>query len=117
MSKTKDLFEERINREKAIHEKLLKKEMENLNERIKSDRYNIDNMLLKSGIGYAYHDLINSKDKLNTNYQSKFNQTYHAIDVELYKLNKIIDGKTRMVNYKYHDKKDKVVHKILSEIM
>ena len=66
MSKTKDLFEEKINRKKTIHEKLLKKEMDNLNERLRSDRYNIDNMILKSGIGYAYHDLIDSKDKINT---------------------------------------------------
>lgn len=117
MSKTKDLFEERINREKNIHEKLLKKEMENLNNRIKSEKYTIDNMISKSGLGNVYHDLIDSKDKLNANYQSKFNQTYHSLDVELYKLNKKIDCKTRMVNYKYNDKKEKVVNKILSEIM
>lgn len=117
MSKTKDLFEKRINEKEQIHEELFKKEMKNLEDTIKSEKYNIDNRLSQTGLGNVYHDLIDSKDKLSSDYQSKFNKTYHSLDVELYKLNKEIENKTRMVNYKYNDKKERVVEKILHKIM
>lgn len=117
MSKNKNLFEERINEKKRIHEELLKNEKKNIDEIIKSEKYNLDTMLTKTGLGGIYHDLIDSKDKMNSEYQSKYNQTYHSIDVELYKLNKKIDRKTKMINYKYNSKKDKIFNQIINEIM
>lgn len=117
MSKTKNIFEEKIKEKELIHEQLLKKEMSSLEKIIKNEKYNVDEMLSKSTIGHAYHDLIDSKDKMNSKYQSKYNQTYHSIDVELYKLNKRIENKSKMVNYKYNNKKEKVVNQILNQIM
>lgn len=117
MPKTKDIFEERIKGKELIHEELLKKEMKSLEDLLKSEKYNVDTMLSKTGIGNAYHDLINSKDKINSEYQRKYNQTYHSIDVELYKLNKRIENKSKMVNFKYNNKKEKVFNRILSQIM
>ena len=117
MSKTKNIFEEKIKEKELIHEKLLKKEINSLENLLKNEKYNVDEMLYKSGIGHAYHDLIDSKDKMNSKYQSKYNQTYHSIDVELYKLNKRIENKSKMVNYKYNNKKEKVVNQILNQIM
>lgn len=117
MSKTKNIFEEKIKEKEVIHEKLLKKEINSLENLLKNEKYNVDEMLYKSGIGHAYHDLIDSKDKMNSKYQSKYNQTYHSIDVELYKLNKRIENKSKMVNYKYNNKKEKVVNQILNQIM
>lgn len=117
MSKTKDIFEEKIKEKELIHEELLKKEMKNLEDVLKSEKYNVDTMLSKSGIGNAYHDLIDSKDKINSEYQRKYNQTYHSIDVELYKLNKIIENKSKMVNFKYNNKKEKIFNRILNQIM
>lgn len=117
MSKTKNIFEEKIKEKEVIHEKLLKKEINGLENLLKNEKYNVDEMLYESGIGHAYHDLIDSKDKMNSKYQSKYNQTYHSIDVELYKLNKRIENKSKMVNYKYNNKKEKVVNQILNQIM
>lgn len=117
MSKTKNLFEKRINEQKQIHKAIFKKEMNNLEKAIKNEKYNVDTLISKTGVGFVYHDLIDSKDKLNSDYQSKFNKTYHSIDVELYKLNKEIDNKSKMVNYKYNAKKEKVIDKILRQIM
>ncbi len=117
MSKTKDIFEKRINEREQLHEELFKKEMRNLEDKIKSEKFNVDTLISKTSMGYLYHDLIDSKDKLNSEYQRKFNQKYHDIDVELYKLNKKLENKSNMINYKYNDKKEKVINKILNEIM
>ena len=83
MSKSKNIFEERIEEKKRIHEELLNKEKKNLEDMIKSEKYNIDTMLTKSGIGNVYHDLLDSKDQMNSEFQSKYNRTYHSINVEL----------------------------------
>ncbi|MBE6485621.1 MAG: hypothetical protein E7Z85_02110 [Methanosphaera stadtmanae] len=117
MSKTKDIFEEKIKEKEQIHEELLKKEMKNLEDILKSEKYNIDEMMSKTSLGYAYHDLIDSKDKLNSEYQRKYNQTYHTLDVELYKLNKKIENKSKMVNFKYNNKKEKVINRIINQLM
>ncbi|HII09181.1 MAG TPA: hypothetical protein HA277_03300 [Methanosphaera sp.] len=117
MTKTKDLFEKRINEKTQIHEAIFKKEMKNLEQTIKNEKYTVETMISKTGLGEVYHDLIDSKDKLNSDYQSKFNKTYHSIDVELYKLNKQIENKSKMVNYKYNNKKEKVIDKVLRQIM
>lgn len=117
MSKTKDIFEKRINEREQLHEELFKKEMRNLEGKIKSEKFNVDTLMSKTSMGYLYHDLIDSKDKLNSEYQRKFNKKYHDIDVELYKLNKKLENKSNMINYKYNDKKEKVINKILNEIM
>lgn len=117
MSKTRNLFEERIIEREKIHQKLLKKEMKRFEDNFKSKKYDVDTLINNSDIGGAYHDLIDSKDKLNSKYQSKYNKTYHSIDVELYKLNKKIDSKTRMIEYKINDKKEKMFNKILYKVM
>jgi len=106
MSKTKDIFEEKIKEKEQIHEDILK-----------SEKYNIDEMMSKTSLGYAYHDLIDSKDKLNSEYQRKYNQTYHTLDVKLYKLNKKIENKSKMVNFKYNNKKEKVINRIINQLM
>lgn len=117
MSKTKDIFEERIKEKEQIHEELFKREMKSLEDIIKSEKYNVDTMISKTGIGNAYHDLIDSKDKINSEYQRKYNQTYHSIDVELYKLNKKIENKNKMVNFKYNNKKEEIFNRIRNRIM
>ena len=117
MSKTKDIFEEKIKEKELIHEELLKKEMKSLEDILKSEKYNVDSRISKTGIGHAYHDLIDSKDKMNSEYQRKYNKTYHSIDVELYKLNKRIENRSKMVNFKYNNKKEKVINRILNQIM
>lgn len=117
MSKTKNLFEERIRERDEIHKKLLKKEMRNLEDKLQSKKYNVETLIEQSALGGAYHDLIDSKDNLNSGYQSTFNKTYHTIDVELYKLNKTLDRKTRMIDYKVNDKKEKIFKRIRSEIL
>ncbi|WP_292475293.1 hypothetical protein, partial [Methanosphaera sp.] len=68
MSKTKNIFEEKIKEKELIHEKLLKKEINGLENLLKNEKYNVDEMLYKSSIGHAYHDLIDSKDKMNSKY-------------------------------------------------
>lgn len=112
-----NIFDKRINEQKRMYDELLNKELESLNEKIKSEKYNIDTMISKTGLGNIYHDLIDSKDQLNNECQSKFNQTYHSIDVELYKLNKKLDNEAKLINYKYNNKKEKVVDQILTKVV
>ncbi|RAP52568.1 MAG: hypothetical protein BZ138_02710 [Methanosphaera sp. rholeuAM270] len=116
-NKTMNLFDEKIRERKIIYDELLKKELESLNTKIKSDKYDVNKMITKSGFGNVYHDLLDSKDKLSSEYQSKYNQAYHSIDVELYKLNKRIDRETKSINYRYNNKKEKVYDQVLSKIM
>ncbi|WP_323737176.1 hypothetical protein PXD04_04290 [Methanosphaera sp. ISO3-F5] len=115
--KTTNLFDKTINDKKRIQEEILEKELDNLNNVIKSEKYNIDTMISKTKLGTAYHDLINSKDKLSSDYLRKYNQTYHSIDIELRKLNKKLDNETRMINYRYNNKKGKVLSKVLTKIV
>lgn len=117
MTKVKDIFEEKINKNKLLHDELVQKEINDLNKKLKSEKYKIENMITNTGLGVAYHDLIDSKDMLNSDLQRNFNKTYHSIDVELYKLNKMIDRKSKMVNYKYNNKKEKVFSQIRRNIM
>lgn len=116
-NKSDNLFEKRITENKRIHDELFRKEMENLNEVIRSEKYNVDTMIAKSKLGNVYHDLIDSKDKLNSEYQTKYNQTYHSIDIELHKLNKKIDNETKLINYNYNNKKEKVLNDLRNRIV
>lgn len=116
-NKRNNLFEKRINENKRIHDELFRQEMENLNEIIRSEKYNVDTMIAKSKLGNVYHDLIDSKDKLNSEYQTKYNQTYHSIDIELHKLNKKIDNETKLINYNYNNKKEKVLTNLRNKIV
>lgn len=117
MTKVKDIFEERINKNKLLHDELVQKEINDLNKKLKSEKYKIDNMIINTGLGEVYHDLIDSKDALNSDLQRNVNKTYHSIDVELYKLNKKIDRKSKMVNYKYNNKKERVLNQIRNDLM
>ena len=42
MSKTKNIFEEKIKEKEVIHEKLLKKEINGLENLLKNEKYNVD---------------------------------------------------------------------------
>lgn len=115
--KSDNLFEKKIKDQKIIHDEIIKNELDNLNKIIKSKKYDVDMLITRSKLGNVYHDLIDSKDKLNSEYQSKYNQTYHSIDIELHKLNKKIDKESRMINYHYNNKKEKVLNDVKSRIV
>ena len=117
MTKVKDIVEEKIQKNKQLRDELVNKEVKNLNKKLKSEKYNIDTMIVKSGLGEVYHDLLDSKDNLNSELQRNYNKTYHSIDVELYKLNKKIDRKSKMVNYKYNNKKEKIMDQIKYDLI
>ena len=109
-------FEKKMNEQKEIHDKLFKQEKENLEKIIKSEKYNVDSIISRSNLGNVYHDLIDSKDQFNSEYQTKFNQAYHSVDIELRKINKIIDNESKMINYRYNTKKGQVLSKVLTTL-
>lgn len=115
-NKTENLFDKRINEQKRRHDEMLKKEVDNLNKIIQSEKYNIDTMISKSNLSNVYHDLIDTKDELNSEYQTKYNQTYHTIDIELRKMNKRIDNEARLINYKYNTKKEEILNKVMTRL-
>ena len=90
-----DLVDKKIQQSKKIKDDLVKKSSKKLDKTLKSSKYRTDELILRSSLGENYHDLIDSKDELQSKYQRKYNQTYHEMDVELYKLNKKIDGHLR----------------------
>jgi len=114
---SKNIYDEKVKERKQIHEELLQKQMKNIENRIRDEKYNVDTMLSKTGITGVYHDLVDSKDKLNSERQRTFNKAYHSVDVELYKLNKKIDNRMKMVNYKFNEKKDQIYNKVLYEML
>lgn len=116
MSKTKDIIEEKIEKNKILRDELVKKGVNHLDEKIKSEKYTAEALFMDTELGSVYHDLIDSEDKLNSKHQRKYNQTYHAMDVELYKLNQKIDRKARMVDYNINNKKDKLFKKIKNNL-
>ncbi len=116
-NKNETIFEKRIRETKEIHEKLVKEEMNNLNETLRSKKFDVDTLISKSNLGNTYHDLIDSKDQLNSEYQSKFNQAYHSIDIELRKLNKKLDNETRKMDYNINHAKEKVINKVVTKVV
>lgn len=97
---------------KMLHDKIVNDNVRKLNDRLKSDKYNIESLIKDSSLGDNYHNLINEKDQLNSKLHRNINKTYHSIDVELYKLNKRIDRYARQVSYDYENKKNKIFDEI-----
>ena len=95
-----------------LHEKLVKEGVDKINERLRSDMYTVDSIVANSPLGYKYHDLIDSKDKMNSKLKRDVNRSFHQIDVELYKLNNKLDNEGRMINYNFENKKEEVLNKI-----
>lgn len=100
---------ERLENNKKLHDKLVKEGVDKLNEKLKSDKYTVDSMIADSNLGHTYHDLINHKDKINSKLKMDVNKRLHQVDVELYRLNNILDNQGRMINYKFENKKEEVL--------
>lgn len=97
---------------KKLHDKIVNENVRDLNKKLKSEKYSVESLIKESSLGDKYHDLINHKDLLNSELHSNINKTYHSIDVELYKLEKKIDRKARLLNYNYENKKNKIFDEI-----
>lgn len=108
MSKVKNIFEEKMETKNRIHEELFNKEKKALEEKIKSKKYDTELMIARSSLGGTYHDLLDGKDKLNSQYHSQLNRGLHTVDVELYKLNQRLDNQKKMVEYKINQKKEAI---------
>ncbi|WP_455646022.1 hypothetical protein [Methanosphaera sp.] len=111
-----DPFEERQKKSKAIHDELIKKGVTTLNKTLKSEEYKLNNLVSKTSLGSTYHDLIDPEDKINSKYQRKYNEAYHAVDVELYKINRVINQKERMINYEVNKKTEQIFGKIKNKL-
>jgi len=99
--KKDEILYKRIEANKKLHEKIVNDNLRNLNDKLKSEKYSVESLVKESSLGDTYHDLIDKKDLLNSELHSNINKTYHSIDVELYKLEKKIDGKARLLNYNF----------------
>jgi len=102
----------KIDNNKKFHDKLVKEGLDNLNEKLRSDKYTIESIIANSELGYKYHDLIDQKDMMNSEFKSNINKSYHSIDVGLYKLNQKLENESRMINYKIDSKKEKILEQI-----
>ena len=102
----------KIDDNKKFHDKVVKEGLDNLNEKLKSDKYNLESIIANSQLGYKYHDLIDQKDMINSEFKSNINKSYHSIDVGLYKLNQKLENESRMINYKIDSKKEKILEQI-----
>jgi hypothetical protein len=110
--KKDEILYKRIEANKKLHEKIVNDNLRNLNDKLKSEKYSVESLVKESSLGDTYHDLIDKKDLLNSELHSNINKTYHSIDVELYKLEKKIDGKARLLNYNFEKKKNKIFDEI-----
>jgi len=97
---------------KRLHEKVVKDGIDKLNRKLRSDMYTVDNIVANSGLGYKYHDLIDHKDKMNSDLKRNVNKSFHQVDVELYKLNNKLENESRMINYRYENKKENLLNQI-----
>ncbi len=113
---SKNVFEERIKKQDLLKKQFVNKELKELNNLLKSKKYDIDTLITKSSLGETYHNLVDDKDKIDSKFQSEYNKTYHDIDVSLYKIDKKIEHKTRLIEYKINNKEKKVLDKIKTEI-
>ena len=112
-----NILNEKIKKTEQIKNELIKKGVKNLNQKLKNDDYKIDNIIEKHSVSDTYNNLINSKDKIDSRFQSNYNKTYHSVDVELYKLNRKIDNKIRLVNKDYETKKEKIELKLKKNLL
>lgn len=104
---------EKMDERKKIHEKLRKEGVNQINDKLRSDKYTVESIIADSELGYKYHDLLDSKDLLNSEFNRNVNKTLHNVDVELYKLNKKIDANARKLTYDFDKKKETVLKKLL----
>ncbi|MBR3213539.1 MAG: hypothetical protein IKF79_03385 [Methanosphaera sp.] len=100
---------ERLENNKKLHEKMVKEGVENINKKLKSDKYTVDSLVADSDLGHKYHDLIDQKDMINSKLKMDVNKRLHQIDVELYHLNNSLDNQSRMINYKFESKKEELL--------
>lgn len=100
MSKSKDIFDEYMYKKRLIREEVIDKEKKEFEEKLKSKRYEIDSMISRSSFGGLYQGLLNEKEQLDSELAGNVNKTRHTIDVELYNMNKKVENKARLVNYK-----------------
>ena len=108
MSKTKNLFDIRMEGNDKIHKELFNKEKKALEEKLRDKKYETRVMIENSSLGGTYHNLINEKDDINSELHSQLNKGLHTVDVELYKLNKNLDNKKRMVDYKINQRIEQI---------
>lgn len=97
---------------KRLREKVVKDGVNKLNRKLRSDMYTVDNIVANSSLGYKYHDLIDHKDKMNSDLKRNVNKSFHQVDVELYKLNNKLENESRMINYRYENKKENLLNQI-----
>ncbi|OED30879.1 hypothetical protein NL43_00785 [Methanosphaera sp. WGK6] len=83
---------------------------------MKSEEYNLNNLISETSLCSTYHDLINPKDKINSKYQKNYNQSYHNIDIELYKLNRMIKHKEQIINSEINKKTLKISDKLKNKL-
>ena len=107
-----DLIIKRRENKRMIREKLAESSLKDIENRLKDSTFDLDSYINQTTLGDEYHNLINSKDKIESKYNRKFNQTYHQVDVELYKLNKKIDGDFKLISYSIDNRKQKLLEKV-----
>ncbi|MCD7782041.1 MAG: hypothetical protein LUG89_05050 [Methanosphaera sp.] len=116
-NKEMDIVDQKIQESKMIKDELVRKYKGDLDEKLKSQSYKTEQLIIDSSLGGVYHDLIDSKDELQSKYQRKYNQAYHSVDVELYKVNQKIDrhvrSSTARVDRKVGDMEEKIKRELL----
>lgn len=110
--KKDEVLYKRMEANKKLHDKIVNDNVQKLNDKLKSDKYTIESLVKESSLGGKYHDLIDQKDQINSEFKSNINKAYHSIDVELYKLNKKIDRNAKLLTYNYENKKNKLFDEI-----
>lgn len=105
----KDKFEEAQRKKEAMKKQLIHKDVKELEKTLKSKKYSAEVLIADSPLSGVYHDLVDDKDKMDAKLQSHINQAYNEVDTKLYKLNKKIENKSRLINYKIDEKQKEIL--------
>ena len=101
-----------LNQRKRQKEQKAKAEKRKIEQLAKSKKYSTEVLVAKSPLGGVYHDLFNKKDRMDSKIQSDINRTSNDIDTLLYKLNKKIENKTNLVDYKIRQKEEQLKERL-----
>ena len=93
-------------------EQKAKDEKRKIEQLAKSKKYSTEVLVASSPLGEIYHDLFNKKDRMDAKMQSDINRTTNDIDTLLYKLNKKIENKTSLVDYKISQKEEQIKERL-----
>lgn len=101
-----------LKQRKQKKQQQIKEDKRKLEKLLSSKKYSTEVLVSSSPLSGVYHDLFNMKDQMDSHIQSEFNKKYNDIDTMLYKLNKKIENKSNMINYKVSQKEEKIKDKL-----